>query len=284
MFLLFGVLWAAAGRAAPAEVHPWAGLGSLVIPGLGQVAQDRAGTAAVHGGVWLGSGLGAGAFMARDTYLEPGDRADEDRQILYYNRASYYADTLNTVSFNTQLYSAYDAYYGGEGESAATLLAAPFQPDYLTRATTWLPLALRAALLFDGGANDWAVVTDDSISRAEIGAVNAARYEAVAVGEEAFFRGVANEQLVRSWGTWPGVLASSTLFGLAHSGQMGTANKVGAGLYGVYLGGLHVRNDFRLGEGVAIHFWWNFLTALDYLKNGTDDGEGFPVVQLGGRF
>ena len=270
---------------AGAEVHPWAGIGSLVLPGLGQAVQDRNGEALAHGGLWLGTGLGAAALAERDDFLDADERADEDRRILYYNRTTYYSDLLLTVSADTALYSGFDAFYGGRRESAGDLLAAPFRPTYLKRATTWVPLLVRGALIFDDGEHDWATVTDDSIGPWEIAAANTLRYESVAVGEEALFRGVANEQLTRRWGTVPGVAASSLLFGLAHSGRGGTADVAGASAYGVYLGALHVRNDYRLGEGVAIHFWWNFLTAVDYLRNGEDREEAvFPIARIRGRF
>jgi hypothetical protein len=47
-----------------------------------------------------------------------------------------------------------------------------------------------------------------------------------------------------------------------------------------------VANGYDLGEGVAIHFWWNFLTAVDYLRNGEDrEGETvFPIAHIRGRF
>jgi len=273
-------------QAAPAAaaVHYWQGLGSLVLPGLGQAAQGRYGPAAVHGGLWLGTGLGAAALARRDDYMDANQRSSEGDRILYYNRTTYYGDLLSTVSFDTQLFSAYDAFYAGEAQSAGELMAAPFRPTYLRR-TTWIPLLVRGALIFDDGENDWAIVTDDSIGPWEIGAANAVRYESVAVGEEAFFRGVANRQLTRAWGTVVGVAASSVLFGLAHSGRGGSADVAGAAAYGAYLGTLHVRNDYDLGEGVAIHFWWNVLTAVDYLRNGEDRKDAvFPIATIRGRF
>lgn len=282
---LAACLLAGAAPAAAEGVHPWAGLGSLVLPGLGQTAQNRLGAAAAHGGLWLGTGLGAVRLAERAAYLDGDQRADQDGQVLYYNRPTYYGELFTTVSVNTALFSGYDAFYGGRGQPAGELLAAPFRPTYLQRATTWIPLLFRGALIFDDGDNDWAVVTDDSIGPREIGAANVVRYEAVAVGEEALFRGVANEQLTRAWGTLPGIAASSLLFGLAHSGRSGTAGIATASGYGVYLGALHVRNDYDLGEGVALHFWWNFLTAVDYLRNGQDrDDAQFPIAQLRGRF
>lgn len=267
------------------EVDPWAGLGSLVVPGLGQGFQKRFGHAAAHTTLWMGTGVGAASLADEPDYLDLDQRTDDKRQIIYYNRTTYYSDLLSTVSFDTQLFSAYDAFYRGQGQSAQELFTAPFRPTYFKRLTTWIPIAVRAALIFDSGENDWAIVTDDSIGAGEIAAGNTVRYGAVAVGEEALFRGVANEQLTRYWGSFWGVAASSALFGLAHSGEAGSADTAAAAGFGAYLGWLHVRNDYDLGEGVAIHFWWNFLTGIDYLRNGQKkDNTRFPVLQIGGRF
>ncbi len=283
--LLAALLLAGAGPAGAVEqTHFWAGLGSLVIPGLGQTAQGRYGAATAHGGLWLATGLGSGALAARDDYLDGDERSSEKRRILFYNRTTYYADLLASVSADTALYSAYDAYYGGSGEPAGDLLASPFRGRFLARPSTWGPLLFRAAGIFVDTGDEWAIVTDDSISPGEIAAANTVRYGGVAVGEEALFRGVVNDRLSRAWGPWLGVPASAVVFGLAHSGRGGSAGVAGASVYGVYLGALHVRNEYRLGEGAALHFWWNFLTAVDYLRNGRDREADFPVLQLGGRF
>ena len=282
--LVAACLLALATPASGEGTHPWAGLGSLFIPGLGQAAQDRYGAAAAHGGLWLGSGIASASLAERDDYLDADQRSSESERDLFYNRTTYYADLLGSVSADTALYSSYDAYYGGEGEPAGSLLAAPFRPHYLARSTTWLPLLMRTALIFHETDDEWAIVTDDSISPGEIAAANTLRYGGVAVGEEAFFRGVVNQQFSQAWGPWAGVPASAAVFGLAHTGRAGTADVAGASLFGLYLGTLHVRNGYRLGEGVALHFWWNFLTALDYLRSGEDREAGFPVLQLGGRF
>jgi hypothetical protein len=41
---------------------------------------------------------------------------------------------------------------------------------------------------------------------------------------------------------------------------------VGAAVFGAYLGWLQQQNDYAIGQGVAVHFWWNFLTSLALLK------------------
>ncbi|HKJ88297.1 MAG TPA: hypothetical protein VKA48_07300, partial [Gammaproteobacteria bacterium] len=99
--------------AAAAEKHPWAGLGSLLIPGLGQEAQGRRGAAAGHFGLWAGSVAGTVALSREPDYLDPEDRSDEHRHVLYYNRPTYYAELLSGLASDTAFYSAYDAFHGG---------------------------------------------------------------------------------------------------------------------------------------------------------------------------
>ena len=65
--------------------------------------------------------------------------------------------------------------------------------------------------------------------------------------------------------------ASSVTFGLAHSGEGLSANAAVATAYGAYLGWLHQRNDYRLGENVAVHFWWNVFVSLAALQHDPED-------------
>ena len=38
-----------------------------------------------------------------------------------------------------------------------------------------------------------------------------------------------------------------------------------------YTGYLQQINNYRIGQGVAIHFWWNFLVTLGMLKDRAPD-------------
>jgi hypothetical protein len=63
-------------------------------------------------------------------------------------------------------------------------------------------------------------------------------------------------------------VTSSAAFGLAHNGQGNSANALQAGLAGAYLGWVHQRNQFEIGEGVAIHYWWNVIAGIAAIRNG----------------
>jgi membrane protease YdiL (CAAX protease family) len=109
------------------------------------------------------------------------------------------------------------------------------------------------------------------LTRDEMAAGFGAQYEMVAVGEEAFFRGVLNNGLSSGLGEFWGLVASSALFGVAHNGQGATAYPAGAALFGLYLGWLQQHNEYRIGQGVAIHFWWDFLLSLALLQKHSPD-------------
>jgi membrane protease YdiL (CAAX protease family) len=89
-----------------------------------------------------------------------------------------------------------------------------------------------------------------------------------AVGEEAMFRGFLNSEFSDRFGNVEGLLMSSAIFGLAHTGQGQTANALQAGLAGLYLGWVHQRNGFEAAEGVALHYWANVLVGIAAIRNG----------------
>jgi uncharacterized protein len=43
---------------------------------------------------------------------------------------------------------------------------------------------------------------------------------------------------------------------------------VQAGLAGAYLGWVQQRNNFAIGEGVAIHYWVNVIAGIAAIRHG----------------
>ena len=89
-----------------------------------------------------------------------------------------------------------------------------------------------------------------------------------AVAEEALFRGFLNNHFSHHYGRWGGLALSSALFAIGHLGEGNQADALTAGLFGAYVGLLQQRNGYAIGEGVAIHFWTNFLAGLTALSHG----------------
>ena len=74
---------------------------------------------------------------------------------------------------------------------------------------------------------------------------------------------------------------SSLAFAAGHLGQGNQADFLSAGLAGAYLGWVQQRNGYAIGEGVALHFWGNFLHGLAALDKG---GAAPNLVSFAYRF
>jgi len=77
-----------------------------------------------------------------------------------------------------------------------------------------------------------------------------------------------NNELSNRWGDGWGLAGSSALFGLAHNGQGDTANILQATIAGAYLGWVHQRDGFQLGEDVALHFWFDLIAGFAAIRHG----------------
>ena len=287
---LLAVLLAAPGgaRAVNPELNAVA---SIIIPGLGQAVNGDY----VEGGLQFGAAVVLATNYVRltedDRFIEFEDRLDEENKLIRTNRTTFEANLYAAGLVNLSFYSSFGAYRDARlaldnkgyetpapTESLGDLAAAPFNTDYLFRPTTWVPLIF--PLLFaltEPNDERYLFQPDDTISRDELRVGYAAIHEMVAIGEESFFRGVLNNGFSSSLGESWGLVTSSTLFGLAHDGDPGQASALGAGLFGLYVGYLQQQNDYRIGQGVAIHFWWNFLVSLGMLKDRAPN----QVIQLG---
>ena len=290
-----GRLWAGLALAAwlalpahsgAAEVHAsLAAAASLLIPGAGQAINGDLGEGAVHFSLELLLINRYLALVDDDRYLEFDEREDEANHFIDVNRTTFEADLVGTGLLNLSFYSAFGAYRDNRlasenagystpppRESLADLVTAPYRLEWLTRPSTYVALALPLVALLIPPSDDQLLFRPDStISRDELAAGFYAQHHMVAVGEEAFFRGVLNNGFSNNFGNSWGLAVSSLAFGIGHEGQGGQASAFGATLFGAYLGYLQQENDFRIGQGVAIHFWWNFLTSLGMLEKREAD-------------
>ena len=271
----------ALNAAAPAQAAEpvLAGIASLFIPGLGQAANGDYGQAAAHFGVFGVSVYGMVSYGGKDDFLDKDERYDEanDREVI--NRTTLKYDYAARLVTDAMLYSSYAAYRDARArdnsgyrmaaprESLTDLAAAPFSWSYLVRPTTFIPLAIQAVGVF-GSRYDYRIDRAADVSKNDLYAFNFIANEMTAVGEEAMFRGFLNTELSERFGATEGLLMSSAIFGLAHTGQGNTANALQAGLAGLYLGWVHQRNGFEAAEGVALHYWVNVLAGIGAIRNG----------------
>jgi hypothetical protein len=273
-----GFVLALGPTAALAEPSPaLAAVGSALIPGLGQAFQGDYGAAAAHFGVFAVSLGTAYHYENKADFIHDDVRyQDSDRETI--NQTTLRRDFALRLATDTALYSGFAAYRDGRErnnsgyrtpvpkESLADLAISPFRWEYLSRPTTYIPIAIGAVAAFSG--KGYGIYRYDDVSKGDLHLYNVTANEFTAVGEEAFFRGFVNNDLSSRWGNGWGLVGSSAIFGLAHTGQGNTANALQAALAGGYLGWVHQRNDFEVGEGVAIHYWWNVLAGLAAIRNG----------------
>ncbi|MDH4246395.1 MAG: CPBP family intramembrane metalloprotease [Deltaproteobacteria bacterium] len=271
------------GAPTPARaVNPdLAAASSLLLPGLGQYMNHDWAAGAVQMGLTFSLAGHYFDLTESPEYIKPENQEDSATHTLRMNRttfkASFYGAALNGVN----LYSAFGAYRDARAnpayaarytvpapqETLTDLVLAPFNPDHLLRWTTILPLSLPLYIAFSKATPDtWVIQPDADITRTEMRRGYPVMMGFVAVGEESFFRGYLNNSLSNWLGPTWGLVTSSAFFGLAHSGQAGTANRGMAFAYGLYLGALQQMNDYGIGQGVAIHYWWNTLVSLALLK------------------
>jgi membrane protease YdiL (CAAX protease family) len=275
---LAGLLFAGPVLAEPPPPS-WRALASLLVPGAGQASNGDYEEAALHFGVYGLSVITALHYQEKSDYLDTDARYDEDNQREYINRTTLRFDYAARLATDTALYSSYAAYRDARQqdnryyrtaaptETLEDLASAPFRWRYLSQPTTYIPLALQAWAAF-GTKGGYGIYRYPDVSVSDLHVFNLAANEMTAVGEEAFFRGYLNHELSDFYGNGWGLLWSSLIFGLAHTGQGQTADAVEASLAGAYLGWLHQRNGYQMGEGVALHFWINVLAVASAIRNG----------------
>jgi len=289
------LLTAPAARAADPE---WAALGSLLLPGVGQIANGDYAAGGAQVALTFVLVKQYSILINDPAYLEPKDRVDSANNLIHINRTSFDADLYGTALTDLTLYSAFGAYRDARNardnrgyatpaprESLGDLALAPFRWEFLSRPTTWVPLL--AALYFavsPPAEGTLRYAPDSTITRQQILTGSAVQFDMVAVGEEAFFRGLLNNGLSSSLGETWGLAASSTLFGLAHEGTGAQASIAGAALFGAYLGWLQQRNEYAIGEGVALHYWWDLLVTAGLLHERRASAQGVRLMTIHWRF
>jgi hypothetical protein len=275
------VLGTAAVRADPAE--PWLkGLASVVVPGAGQASNGDYGEAAMHFGVFAVSVYGVIHYQDKSDYLDADQRYDEDNNREFINKTTLRYDYAARLATDMALYSGYAAYRDARErdnagfrtpvprESLGDLARAPFSFDFLSRPTTFIPLMIEAAALYHekDSKDAYAIYRANDVSERDLHVFNLTANEMTAVGEEAFFRGFLNNEFSSRYGDGWGLVTSSAIFGLAHTGQGQTANALQATAAGFYFGWLHQKNGYAVGEGAALHYWFNVLAGAAAIHNG----------------
>lgn len=258
-------------------------LSSLIIPGSAQWVHDEEGKGSLHFISFSTGVMGSGYYSDRSDYLSDSERYNDDKSTEYINSTSLKAGLFDGLLLNTMFYSSYDAYSDiryqetkTKKASLGTLAASPFQWEYLSRPTTYVPLILIAAA---SSQEKFTYQSVDSTSKGEMAMQAVAVNTMTAVGEEAFFRGYMNHELSYQLGENWAIGLSSVGFGLAHNGEGDQADQLTAAAIGGYLAWLHQSNHYQMGENIALHYWINMisdLAAISRGKKGTLLSLGYP--------
>lgn len=95
----------------------------------------------------------------------------------------------------------------------------------------------------------------------------AAALASTAVGEELFFRGMVQTEVMQRAGPGAGLASSTASFALFHLPRHGVKGALLAGVAGAYFGE-RMRRTGNLRELVAMHFWIDFLpTAINIVRD-----------------
>lgn len=266
--------------AALAQPSPTlAAFASVIVPGLGQASNGDYEEAAAHFGIFALSLSTALYYEHKPDFLSDDVRYDDAGNREFINQTTLRRDFALRLATDTALYSSFSAYRDARlrddrgyrtpapKESLSKLALAPFSWEFLSRPTTFVPLALQAwAVSRSKGA--YGIYRSHDVSTGDLQVYNVTANEFTAVGEEGFFRGFINNEFSARWGNGWGLAGSSLLFGVAHTGQGQTANAVQATIAGAYLGWIQQRNGFEIGEGVALHYWINVLAGIAAIRHG----------------
>lgn len=251
----------------------WRPLGSMVLPGLGQYMCGQTSSGLVYTGVALlgiGLNLHYSAKVSEEEKKEAsGDLVPDSDQFNLRNA------TLGALIVQgAGGMSAYHAFRTAvrqeivEGryefltheETSGEILLAPFHFSYLARASTWMPLGILATL-----AALSPQISEEKLEyvspNAHQSAFNLGVSYNAGTHEEAIFRGwlmpLFREKFVGNF--WANA-NTSLLFAAAHLGT----NKLPLPqlILGYYLGNVVQKDQWRLGEAVFIHTWWDVIALF----------------------
>lgn len=291
----------------------WVPAFSLLLPGLGQWVNGQHAYGAIYTTIALGGYSYAAALAA-----ERRERIERERQEQYERTGTTPTDAesdketrldnkdneLRRITLGGLVaqgaggFSAYHAFRtavrtrrpGGQyqflryEETPGDLLLAPFDFSYMKRRTTFIPLAIGAALM----AWSFSDNPPEGYARDQFGGddaffTGAYSYNA-GTHEEAFFRGFIFPYAYEGLGNlFYANALQSVVFALAHLST--NSFPLPQLLLGYHLGNVTAQQNFRLGEAIFIHVWWDvlaFATVFSYkrLDNDKTKAARVPVLWL----
>lgn len=267
------LLLALAASAAPDPVR--SALLCALIPGGGHLYLHEYSTAAGYAG-------SIGALAAAGLWLDQRNQdLDRDKEVnsFYLLSLKEWELSLFTTYRNAHRHAGYNlAAAGLDDTPTAQLFTAPFQPRNLADPAVLAAAGIALGLVAAASTHEDRRFND--ISRVGLLGSTFNRHQGLAlyggdafglslgaaVGEEALWRGVLQNELESAYGPRGGLYASAALFGLAHlvdlDGSISPGRAAFGTLAGWYLGTLFQQDRHRLSRAIAAHFWYDFTVML----------------------
>jgi membrane protease YdiL (CAAX protease family) len=274
----------------------WKPLGSFLLPGLGQYIDGQS----TWGLIYTGSALAGLNYASQVSQTHPhtmekAKLLDEDGAPLYEEGMGLGSSDINIRKkmWGEQIYqtaggfSAYHSFrtsvralqkhgkYGflTEEETPGDILMAPLNMSFMKRSTTYVPLAIGAALGALILSTDPAEgMEEDGFSLDDAFFASAFSLNA-GTHEEAMFRGWIMPAFYEASGSELYANAGQSLiFAAAHLGS--NSLPIPQLLLGYHLGSVTMERNWTLSEAVFIHTWWDiiaFATQYHYKKSLEDE-------------
>jgi membrane protease YdiL (CAAX protease family) len=251
---------------------------SLLLPGFDQWYEGQTTAGALYTGVAVG-GVVYAASQSED--LDKDDKENQDRidsQDIVQRKTQYGLQLYQTAgglsayhSFRTAVTTRPNQYgFLKSEDTPKDILLAPFEFNFLTRPSTFVPLAIAGTLAAVIATKPPRGHERDAFTQADAFFAPAFSYNA-GTHEEAFFRGYVMPAIREHSGNdfWSNA-GQSTLFALAHLGS--TNVPVAQLLLGFHLGNVTQNNQWSLRESIFIHTWWDVIVfAASYSVRKQDD-------------
>jgi membrane protease YdiL (CAAX protease family) len=264
----------------------WIPLSNLFLPGLDQWWEGQYAYGALYSSVWLGGNYYASLVSERndlegqirrrrEAVRDSSESSQEDEaayaidardetvrkymlgQLLAQGASGFSVwHSFRSAVRSRQSHGQY-AFLAKE-ETPLDLLSAPLHFEYLTRATTFIPLAVGAGL----GVIILNSEPPEGYEKAAFRSSDAFFTTAYSLNagthEEAFFRGYLMPVMSEYWGSpFLANLLQSSVFALAHISS--NTRPLPQFFLGLHLGSVSQRRDWTLSEAVFIHTWWDII-------------------------
>lgn len=246
---------------------------SFVLPGFDQIYEEQY----RYGLVYAGVGVAGLTYAANTAYHADERHLELGAQLLTAAGGFSMYHSFRSAVRPRQANGEF-AFLKVE-ESPAELALAPFDVSYLTRVTTLIPVFVAIGLGFIGFSSADRTFKPQEFSAADAYFATTRSYLA-GTWEEAAFRGWMMPLATQYTGSpFAGNLITATLFGAAHIQK--DFIPWPQFVSGLYLGYLVQKDDWRLGEAIFAHAWYDFFLFLGgYLKGEDQLSVTLPTLRL----